>query len=64
MSAAVKITRTCFKPDELREFAKREQDSKAARRLLALALVLEGVERRQPVRYGSSNAPRLGSSLQ
>lgn len=46
MSAAVKVTRTEFTAAELRRAAGRSRDAKAARRMLAIALVLEGIDRR------------------
>ena len=46
MSAAVAITRTELTAEELRRAAGRSRDAKAARRMLALALVLEGVDRK------------------
>jgi putative transposase len=42
---AVEITRTDRTPDELRREAKRARSARQARRLLALALVLEGASR-------------------
>lgn len=46
MSAAVTITRTDLTAAELRRAAGRSRDAKAARRMLAIALVLEGVNRK------------------
>lgn len=45
MSAAVKVTRTELTAAELRRAASRSRDAKAARRMLGIALVLEGVDR-------------------
>ena len=45
MSAAVSITRLDYSAGELRREAKRTDDADAARRMLALALVLEGKRR-------------------
>jgi transposase len=45
MSAAVKITRTDYTPAELRAHAAKSRDVAQARRLLAIALVLEGTSR-------------------
>ena len=45
MTAAVAVTRTALTPGELRSAAAREKDGSAARRMLALALVLTGVDR-------------------
>jgi transposase len=45
MSAAVSITRQDYSATELRREAKRTDDADAARRMLALALVLEGKPR-------------------
>ena len=47
MGAAVAITRLDLTASELRKASQREKDSPAARRMLALALVLEGTERRK-----------------
>ena len=47
MGAAVAITRLDLTASELRKAAQREKDSTAARRMLALALVLEGTDRRR-----------------
>jgi len=46
MSAAVAVTRTELTAAELRRAAGRSRDARAARRMLALALVLEGVDRK------------------
>ena len=46
MSAAVTITRADLTAAELRRAAGRSRDAKAARRMLAIALVLEGVDRK------------------
>ena len=43
---AVEITRTDHSPSALRAAAAKSSDAKAARRMLAIALVLEGVDRR------------------
>jgi len=45
MVAAVAITRRDYTASELRDAAKRTNDADAARRMLALALVLEGKSR-------------------
>ena len=45
MSAAVAITRLDRSAEELRQVAARVRDAKAARRLLAIALVLDGAPR-------------------
>ena len=47
MGAVVAITRLELTASELRRAAQREKDSTAARRMLALALVLEGTDRRK-----------------
>jgi transposase len=68
MSAAVTITRMDLTAAELRRAAVKSRDTKAARRMLAIALVLEGVDRktaaescgmdRQTLRRGGSgNCP-------
>ena len=46
MSSAVMITRTDLTAAALRRSAGKSRDAKAARRMLALALVLEGVDRK------------------
>src|SRR5258708_21241669 len=46
MGAAVSITRLDLTASDLRKAARREKDSGAARRILALALVLDGVDRK------------------
>jgi len=46
MGAAVAITRLDLTAGELRKTARKEKDSTVARRILALALVLEGSERK------------------
>ena len=46
MGAAVSITRLDLTASELRKAASGEKDSAAARRILALALVLDGVDRK------------------
>ncbi len=43
----VEITRTALSPAELRRAAARSQDADAARRMLAIALVLEGKSRKE-----------------
>src|ERR1700691_3397253 len=46
MGAAVSITRLDLTASELRKAASGEKDSSAARRILALALILDGVDRK------------------
>ena len=46
MSRAIAITRTDMTGKELRAAAARSRDAQAARRMLAVALVLEGVDRK------------------
>src|SRR5438309_8419776 len=46
MGAAVSITRLDLRASELRKAASGEKNSAAARRILALALVLDGVDRK------------------
>jgi len=48
MGAAVSITRLDLTASELRKAPSGEKDSAAARRILALALVLDGVDRKTP----------------
>ena len=50
MGAAVKITRVDHTPNQLRAIAARSEDGGQARRLLALALVLEGTSRADAAR--------------
>lgn len=50
MSAAVKINRTHYTPIQLRAVAAKSGDADQARRLLAIALVLEGVSRAEAAR--------------
>jgi transposase len=45
--AAIAIARTDLTPADLRAAAAKSRDAQAARRMLALALVLEGVDRRK-----------------
>ena len=47
MGAALKITRTEHSPEELRRLASKCRDGEQVRRLLAIALVLEGHSRTQ-----------------
>ena len=75
MGAAVSITRLDLTASELRKAASGEKDGGAARRILALALVLDGVDRktaaetcgmdRQTLRAGLRNlkSPGPGSKL-
>jgi hypothetical protein len=65
--AAVAITRMDHTSRELRAAAKRSDDVAAARRMLALALVLEGKSRSEAadlLRDKSTEPARLGASLQ
>ena len=67
MPKALAITRADHTASELREVATRSNDAVATRRMLALALVLEGYKRgrsRQALRHGPSDPARLGSTLQ
>jgi len=50
MGVAVKITRVDHTPNQLRAIAARSEDGGLARRLLALALVLEGASRADAAR--------------
>jgi hypothetical protein len=67
MSAAVKITRMDHTAAELRVLAAKSRDSAQSRRLLAIAMVLEGGREpggcRSSGRHGSANTARLGASL-
>ena len=51
MGAAVSITRLDLTASKLRKAASGEKNSAAARRILALALVLDGVDRKTAARY-------------
>jgi hypothetical protein len=67
MTVGVKITRLDHTAAELRELAVKSRDSAQSRRLLAIAMVLEGGSREDAARQsrdGSANPARLGSSLQ
>ena len=46
MSAAIEITRRDMEPDGLRKAAGRAKDGRVARRILAIALVLDGIDRK------------------
>ena len=59
MSAAVKITRLDLTASELRMAASREKDGAAARRLLALAMVLDGVDREAAAESCGMDRPPL-----
>lgn len=61
----VAITRTDHDAVGLRGLASQEKDAQVARRLLALALVMEGFSRSDAARGGdgASDAARLGASL-
>lgn len=50
MSTAVMVTRTEYTASDLRREAGRARDGKAARRMLAIALVLEGASREEAAR--------------
>ncbi|MGD0109957.1 MAG: hypothetical protein ABSC06_38950 [Rhodopila sp.] len=50
MSAAVKITQTDETPATLRALAARSRDTAQSRRLLAIAMVLEGASRLEAAR--------------
>ena len=56
---ALAITRTEFSSDDLRREARRSKDSAQARRLLSLALVLEGVPRAAAARAGGMDRQSL-----
>jgi nitrate reductase assembly molybdenum cofactor insertion protein NarJ len=60
MSAAVKITRTDHLPAELRALAANSDDAAKTRRLLAIAMVLEGTSRLIPAVRNID--PRHGSA--
>jgi len=57
---AVVITRTDLTATELRSEAARSRDAHAARRMLALALVLEGVDRTTAAKTCGMDRQTLG----
>jgi transposase len=59
MTAAVAITRTDLDASGLRRAAARERDAAAARRMLALALVLEGASRADAARMAGMDRQTL-----
>ena len=59
MSAAVEITRTDHLPVELRAFAARSDTVAKARRLLAIAMVLEGASRLDAARQSGMDRQTL-----
>jgi transposase len=59
MSAAVVITRTDQLPVELRAFAARSDSAAKTRRLLAVAMVLEGTSRRDAARQSGMDRQTL-----
>ena len=64
---ALAITRQDLSAAELRKSAARSRDASAARRMLAIALVLEGSLPRgggRELRHGPADAARLGAPLQ
>ena len=59
MSAAVEITRVQYGADELRELAVKSCDTAVARRLLAIAMVLEGASRSDAARQAGMDRQTL-----
>jgi transposase len=59
MGRAVKITRTDMSARDLRCAAKRTSDGRVVRRILAIALVLEGVDRATSARSGGMDRQTL-----
>ena len=59
MGAAVKITRTDHTPGELRAIAARSKDTAQTRRLLAIAMVLEGASRLDAARQAGMDRQTL-----
>jgi transposase len=59
MSAAVEITRTDHRPAELRALAAKSRNAAQARRLLAIAMVLEGVSRLDAARQAGMGRQTL-----
>lgn len=67
MGAAIAITSLDRSAMELRQLAAANKDAQVVRRLLALALVLEGKSRTEAAQqswHGTSDSARLGASLQ
>jgi hypothetical protein len=67
MGAAVSITRLDLSASELRKAASREKDGAAAPRILALALVLDGLDRKMAAETCGMKCQTfagLGASLQ
>ena len=59
MSAAVKVTRLDSTPAKLRALATRSRDSEQTRRLLAIAMVLEGTSRLEAARQAGMDRQTL-----
>ena len=59
MGRAVKITRVDMSVKDLRVAAKRNKDGRVVRRILAIALVLEGVDRTTAARSGGMDRQTL-----
>src|SRR4030081_3227267 len=59
MGAAVSVSRLDLTASELRKAASGEKDSAAARRILALALVLDGVDRKTAAETRGTGRPTL-----
>jgi transposase len=59
MSAAVKVTRLDSTPAKLRALAARSRDSEQTRRLLAIAMVLEGTSRLEAARQAGMDRQTL-----
>ena len=59
MGRSIAITRTDISARELRFIAKRTRDSRVVRRILAIALVLEGVDRATSARSSGMDLQTL-----
>ena len=59
MGGAIKITRTDMSAKDLRRAAKRTKDGRVVRRLLAIALVLDGVDRETAARSSGMDRQTL-----
>lgn len=59
MGGAIKITHTDMSAKDLRRAAKRTKDGRVVRRLLAIALVLDGVDRKMAVRSSGMDRQTL-----
>ncbi len=61
---AIAIARLRYSEADLRDLAVNSRDTAQSRRLLAIAMMLDGNGREEAGRNGPANPARLGSSLQ